>query len=168
MSSSWIICTQSPDESQQTELEHGWQRKYLCKRWLTATCPCLLSFFCDFCVKSEFFKTSSSLNFLTCLLGTRKCLFPSILLFTLALLQARAEWKGEKPKPEQQKNPHQHNLHSRVQFAMRIFESIFVQFHLDKIQEFDFSHCFTLYSGWLGKPGLKPMLNHKIQLKHRE
>lgn len=106
MSSSWIICTQSPDESQQTELEHGWQRKYLCKRWLTATCPCLLSFFCDFCVKSEFFKTSSSLNFLTCLLGTRKCLFPSILLFTLALLQARAEWKGEKPKPEQQqKNP---------------------------------------------------------------
>lgn len=103
-------------------------------------------------------------QFLTCLLGTRKCLFPSILLFILALLQARAEWRGEKPKPEQQQKNPQHNLHSRVQFAVRIFESIFVQFHLDKIQEFDFSHCFTLYSGWLGKHGLKPMLNHKIQL----
>ena len=143
----------------------AWWTKYLCKRWLTETCPTLLSFFCDFCVKNEFSKASSSFNFLTCLLGTRKFLFPSILIFTLPLLQGRAEWKGEKPKTEKKT---QHNLHSRVKFAMRIFESIFVQFHLDKIQEFDFSHCFTLYSSWLGKHRLKPMLNNKIQLKHRE
>lgn len=141
--------------------------------WQKLVPLCLLSFFCDFYVKSEFLKTSNSLNFLTCLLGTRKSLFPNIILFTLPLLQGRAEWNGEKLKAEQKNPPHthkknQHNLHSRVKFAMRIFESIFVQFHLDKTQEFDFSHCFPLYSSWLRKHRLKPILNHNIQLKHRE
>lgn len=64
-------------------------------------------------------------------------------------------------------------LPSRGKFAVRISESIFIQYHLDTNQESNFSHYFLFFFLFvleltLGAGSLKPSLNHRIPLKHKE
>lgn len=63
----------------------------------------LKCFFCDFCVKSEFFKTSSFLKILTCSLGTRKISLSQYSSFLIALY-CREELPEKKKKTKHNNN----------------------------------------------------------------
>ena len=94
-------------------------------------------------------------------LGKGKRSVPSLFPFPFPLLPRRPSVKGGE-------------RHTRGKFAVRISESIFVQYHLDANQESNFSHYFLFFIPLfvlqltLRAQSLKPSLDHRIPLKYKE